>query len=124
MNQENIYQKVRSFIVKNKTSDVFKFLKEHFPEAESLTILESEYNEIRDAELKGKLDHNQIQIKKNQINDKLLTFAKVGDIQIPEKNSNRKIWKPLVYFLLLVLLWNTSLMYFVFDTFNKLHSKM
>ena len=86
MNQENIYQKVRSFIVKNKTSDVFKFLKEHFPEAESLTILESEYNEIRDAELKGKLDHNQIQIKKNQINDKLLTFAKVGDIQIPEKN--------------------------------------
>lgn len=108
MTQENIYQKVQSLIVKNKTSDVFTFLKAHFPEAESLTILESEYHEVRNAELKGTLDHNQIQIKKNQINDKLLAFAKVGHSQIPEKKSNRKIWKPLFYFLLLafpILIW-------------------
>ena len=103
MTQENIYQKVQSLIVKNKTSDVFIFLKEHFPKTESLTILESEYNEVRNAELKGTLDHHQIQIKKNQINDKLLAFAKDGISPTPTKNSTRQIWKPLFYFMLLVL---------------------
>ena len=103
MTQENIYQKVQSLIVKNKTSDVFTFLKAHFPKAESLTILESEYHEVRNAELKGTLDHHQIQIKKNQINDKLLAFAKVGEFQISKKTSNQKFWKPLFYFMLLAL---------------------
>lgn len=103
MNQEIIYQKVQSFIIKSEISNAFEFLKEHFPEAESLTILESEYNEVKDAELKGTLDHSQIQIKKNQINDKLLTFAKNGISQTLETKSNRKNWKPLFYLLLLVL---------------------
>ena len=97
MNQQDIYEQVRSLIIKGNVSEAFSFLKNK-KASDALTILESEYHELRNAEIKGTLDNNQIQIKKNQINEKLLSIAK-GDFsnkKITSSNNLLKILIPLV----------------------------
>lgn len=102
MNQQHIYEKIQQLIIDGKVPEAFAFLKEK-QNSDTLAILESEYNELRKAEQKGILDSHQVQLKKNQVNDKLLAIAKEGKIfNLPTKQTGKKItssnnlWKILI----------------------------
>ena len=95
MKQQDIYEQVKSLIVKGNISEAFDFLKNK-KASDALTILESEFHELRNAEIKGTLDTNQIQIKKNQINEKLLSLAKHGNFPNKKITSSNNLWKILI----------------------------
>ena len=102
MNQQDIYKKVQEFIVKGNHDAIFKILNAHQP-SNAVTLLETEWNELQNKELKGILDPQQIQINRNQINDKLLILAKNGNPNNAFTNKKNNTWKIVLPFVILLL---------------------
>jgi len=101
MNQQDIYKNIEKLIVKGDLSEAFLFLRKHQP-SDAINILEAEYNELINNERKGTLLLNQLQIRKNQIHDKILSLAKDGPIaEIKNKKGNSLIKILIPVFLLL-----------------------
>ena len=96
MDNPSIYQQVNDFIQAGNTEAVFSFLEGQELTAslsKALTIIEAEFRELEESELKGTLDIQDIQVRKNQIHDKLLTLAEKAERkQRTSKTDGRLLW--------------------------------
>jgi len=94
-----IINQVRKLIAEGKTKKVFDLLKIHLSHAQSeLAIIEAEYNELKNAELKGTLSSEAIQLRKNQINNKLLSLLENEPSPISTTLSKNNLWKIILPF--------------------------
>lgn len=92
-NQKPLQQKIAILIRENKTGEVFKILRqEELPssKANALTIIEAAYNEVKQAELKGLSSAEDIQIRKNKINNQLLELLEEDTKTVKQSASNFK----------------------------------
>ncbi len=108
-NHLSLQQKIAALIRGNKTDEVFKMLRHEKLSASkvnALTIIEAAYNEVKQAELKGLSSAEEIQIRKNKINNQLLELFNNGTVFTKQSTSKFKYLSILaVALLVLSSLW-------------------
>jgi hypothetical protein len=96
MPQEQLHQQVQDFIITGKIKEAFVFLRTQKLDnttTHHLNILEAEYTELRQSENKGVLSYQDIQLRKNQLNDKLLAlFREDLSASNTVSKSNKSLW--------------------------------
>ncbi|MGB1217228.1 MAG: hypothetical protein ACPG5P_05105 [Saprospiraceae bacterium] len=101
MNKTIMFETIRDLVARGKTKDAFYFLKKqdlNYQTQQILSILEGEYNQLREKEVKGIISLDEAQIQRNKINDKLLSV-----FQIPASDTKSNIRKWWIIPLLIVL---------------------
>lgn len=89
--QNALKESIKKLIVEGKTRKAIDQLKIAVPSTSSkkmLTVIESELTIVRKKELSGTLSHAEIQLAKNQINEKLLDILEGESEVTGEKNSS------------------------------------
>ena len=99
MDKIKINSLVRSLIQSGRTTDVFALLRKHPLAAhaqKSLAIIEAEYFELRQEEIRGLLNFEERQIRRNRVNNKLLSLLE----EAPPLSKKSRLYRP--YFLLIL----------------------
>lgn len=96
-------EEIKKLIVEGRTKNAIEQLKKATPSSiKMLTVIESEFTSIRKKELSGTLGHTEIQLAKNQINDKLLGILE-GDVDGTTSKNSLNIFKILIPILFILL---------------------
>jgi Effector-associated domain 11 len=108
-NQSPLQQQVKDLIRQGDTPGVFKLLASSnlsSAQVKTLTLIEAAYFEIKQAELKGVATTDELQIRKNKINNQLLELLDLDGGPTPKSSSKKIPIAALVSALLLIsLLW-------------------
>ncbi len=103
--ENTVKESIKKLIVEGKTRRAIEQLKEVAPSTSSkkiLTIIESEFTSIRKKELSGTMSHSEVQLAKNQINDKLLGILE-GEVDETTTKNSSSFFKILIPIALITL---------------------
>lgn len=106
MDQTQIIEQFKNLLAEGKTGEAIRFLKSVEGldlNLKNLTLIESEYNAVRQSELKGVIDFQEARLKYNQINDRLLSLFDSKDPKIiGAKKRARLLWAGLALLPILI----------------------
>ena len=96
MERAEFLEKFKDLLGAGDTAAAIAFLKsEKMPalDLKTLTLIEADFNAVRQSELKGLIDFQEARLKYNQINERLISLAEAGDPAVlNSKNKSRRNW--------------------------------
>ncbi len=96
MSKHPQYEQLQALIASGQTKKVFNRLRSEKLNAatsQALTVLEASYNDLQQAKIKGTLPYAELQLRKNQINDKLLALLREGLSDAPTTLAGNRLLK-------------------------------